>query len=86
MTSKPPRVLEHPGGAAHRERIGAVDETRIPVAGDPFYAAARRTATDQGEPHGCYGGYHYIGHMACDPETGEEVEVCEPVPCSRCSR
>ena len=36
-------------------------------------------------PHGCMGGYVYIGHMAVDPETGEEVEVIESVPCRRCA-
>ena len=36
-------------------------------------------------PHGCYRGIVYIGHMAVDPETGEEVEVIESVPCRRCA-
>jgi hypothetical protein len=33
---------------------------------------------------GCYGGYHYIGHLV-EGEDGEEVEVIEAVPCRRCS-
>ena len=33
----------------------------------------------------CYGGYHYIGHMAEETESGEEAEVFETVPCRRCS-
>ncbi len=33
---------------------------------------------------GCYGGYHYIGHMV-EGEDGEEVEVIEAVPCRRCN-
>ena len=36
-------------------------------------------------PCGCYDGLVFIGHMAPDPETGEEVEVIEAVPCRRCS-
>jgi hypothetical protein len=36
-------------------------------------------------PHGCYEGVVYIGHLARDPETGEEVEVIEAVPCRRCA-
>ena len=36
-------------------------------------------------PHGCYDGYVFIGHRAVDPETGEEVEVFESVPCRRCA-
>jgi len=48
------------------------------VAGDPFAYA------DQDQPHGCYQGLVYVGHMACDPETGDEVEVLEAVPCKRC--
>ena len=34
-------------------------------------------------PHGCMNGLVFIGHMAVDPETGEEVEVIESVPCRR---
>ncbi len=33
----------------------------------------------------CYEGVVYIGHLARDPETGEEVEVIEAVPCRRCA-
>jgi len=36
-------------------------------------------------PCGCYDGLVFIGHMAPDPETGEEVEVFEAVPCRRCN-
>jgi len=32
----------------------------------------------------CYRGVVYIGHLVEDPETGEEVEVIEAVPCRRC--
>ena len=35
-------------------------------------------------PHGCMGGYVFIGHMIED-ESGEEVEVVEAVPCRRCA-
>jgi hypothetical protein len=36
-------------------------------------------------PCGCLGGMVFIGHMIEDPETAEEVEVFEAVPCRRCS-
>ncbi len=48
------------------------------LAGDPFAYAAR--------PCACINGVVYIGHLIEDPDTGEEVEVVEPVPCRRCSR
>jgi hypothetical protein len=59
-----------------------VDEHTISPAGDPFYAAANHA--DHEQACACYGGYHYIGRMTEDPETGEEVEVYEPVRCRRC--
>ncbi len=65
-------------------------DRRIPPAGDPFCAAAR--ARDELEACysgldrmcGCYDGYHYLGHMVEDPETGEEVEEYVRVACKRC--
>jgi hypothetical protein len=30
-------------------------------------------------------GFVFIGHRGVDPETGEEVEVFESVPCRRCA-
>jgi hypothetical protein len=36
-------------------------------------------------PHACTDGVVYIGHLAEDPGSGEEVEVIEAVPCRRCS-
>ncbi len=47
------------------------------LAGDPFAYAAR--------PCACINGVVYIGHLVEDPDTGEEVEVIEPVPCRRCA-
>jgi hypothetical protein len=38
-----------------------------------------------GRACGCYGGYHYIGHMV-EGEDGEEVEIFVTVPCRRCNR
>ena len=46
---------------------------------------AHYASLERGIPCSCYGGYHYIGHMVEDPESGEEVEVHAPVPCRRCS-
>jgi hypothetical protein len=67
-----------------------MDEIRIPPGGDPFYAASRHPHEDL-ETHyssleracGCYGGYHYVGHMVED-EHGDEVEVFTAVSCRRC--
>jgi hypothetical protein len=71
--------------------VETVDEHTISPAGDPFYAASRRT-DDTIEAHYasleracyCYGGYHYVGHMVED-EHGDEVEVFTAVPCRRCN-
>jgi hypothetical protein len=60
-----------------------VDEHTISPAGDPFYAASRHP--DEETPHGCIDGFVYVGHMVEDPETGQEVEVFDAVPCRRCS-
>ena len=63
-----------------------MDETRIPVAGDPFYAAARRTTVEQDHPHGCIDGWVYLGFEGEDSEAnGEHVEEIERVRCRRCS-
>jgi len=48
-------------------------------------SAPRQHPTTEGRPHGCYDGLVFIGHLVEDPETGEEVEVVEAVPCRRCS-
>jgi hypothetical protein len=63
-----------------------MDTTRIPPAGDPFYAASRRDHhRDHDHPHGCLDGFVYIGHLV-EGEDSEETEVFEAVPCRRCSR
>ena len=55
-------------------------ETR---AGDPFVLFGVVEADEC--PHGCIAGVVYIGHMVEDPETGDEVEVIDRVPCRRCN-
>jgi hypothetical protein len=59
-------------------------ERRIPVSGDPFYAASRRDEEDR--PHACYDGTVFIGEMVEDPEMGAEVEVVEALSCKRCRK
>jgi hypothetical protein len=50
------------------------------LAGDPFaYAGDKRRYC-----FACYEGVVYLGELVEDPETGEEVEVLEAVPCRRC--
>ena len=39
-----------------------------------------------GTPHGCIAGVVYIGHLVEDPETGDELEAFDAVPCRRCQR
>jgi hypothetical protein len=36
-------------------------------------------------PHACTDGVVYVGHLVEDPETGDETEVEEAVPCRRCA-
>jgi hypothetical protein len=63
-----------------------VDEIRIPVAGDPFYAASRRYLRHDQKERGCpvcYEGVVYLGELVAG-EDGEEVEQIEAVPCKRC--
>lgn len=33
----------------------------------------------------CYDGLVFLGSLVEDPDTGEEVEVIEAVPCRRCA-
>jgi hypothetical protein len=64
-----------------------VDEVRIPVSGDPFYAASLGDYShtpDEESPHGCIDGWVYIGCEGED-ENGEHVEEIERVPCRRCN-
>ena len=61
-------------GIAHAKKRFSTVRT-ISVAGDPFAAAGRCR---------CYNGVVYLGELVEDPETGEEVEVIEAVPCRRC--
>ena len=58
-----------------------MDEHTISPAGDPFHAALH----DQDHPHACLNGYVYLGYIALDEETGEEVEQVEALPCRRCT-
>jgi hypothetical protein len=48
---------------------------------ETHYAALERLEP----PHGCIAGVVYIGHLVVG-EDGEEAEVFEAVPCTRCSR
>jgi hypothetical protein len=45
----------------------------------------RRLAVPEQPPCACNGGWATIGQEATDPETGEEVERIEALPCRRCA-
>ena len=46
-------------------------------------AARVPESTPDETPHGCYGGWVFLGFEAED-ESGEQREVIERVPCRRC--
>jgi hypothetical protein len=52
----------------------------ITPSGDTFHASEV-----QDHPHACEGGYVFLGYTETDPETGEDVERVEALPCRRCT-
>ena len=52
---------------------------RNPIIREPY----PEVRTDQETPHGCYGGWIFLGFEGED-ENGEHTEVLERVPCRRC--
>ncbi len=65
-----------------------MDTTRVHDHDDTIdapHSGLERLEAPHGTPHGCYGGLVFIGHLVEDPETGEEVESFESVPCRRCA-
>ena len=68
-----------------------MDERRIPVSGDPFYAASLgysripdEESPHEATPHACYDGWVYLGFEGEDGD-GEHIEEIERVPCRRCA-
>jgi hypothetical protein len=77
-----PQVVTHPGTRpTHLRRI--VDTTRIPHDDHDDTVEAHYSGLER--PHACLSGLVFIGHLACDPETGEEVEEISAIPCRRCN-
>ena len=63
-----------------------MDTTRIHPNGDDDTLDAHHSGLERLDaPHGCMGGYVFLGHMV-EGESGEEVEVEEAVPCRGCAR
>ena len=56
-----------------------MDGVRIPVSGDPFYAASEE------RPHACNDGWITLGQLGVDPETGDEFEEFAVYLCRRCA-
>ena len=91
MERKWPRRWSHTPRPGPQKGTGTVDTKRIPVSGDPFYAAACVEHDDTVQahyaslerPHACTDGVVYIGYLV--EQDGEEVEVIEAVPCRRCA-
>jgi hypothetical protein len=76
-----PRVLQHPG-TRPTERMPTVDEHRIPLASDPFYAACRPEQDQYQEGRRCFyclEGWIFLGSLDHDGE-----EVIDIVRCRRC--
>jgi len=74
LEKEAPAVRTHPG-ARPTERGLTVDKASIE------YGDAR----DQDHPHACWSRYVYIGFIAIDEETGDEVGHIAAVPCRRCA-
>ncbi len=52
---------------------------------DAHYSCLERPVSRFEAPHGCIGGYVFLGHMVTD-ECGEEREIIESTPCRRCAK
>jgi hypothetical protein len=48
------------------------------------YSAAHPPA-ERDHPHACLDGFVYLGFIAIDEETRDEVEHIERLPCRRCA-
>jgi hypothetical protein len=62
------------------DKFTAHDEDSV----EAHYSCLERPAPRFEAPHGCIGGYVFIGHMVTD-ESGEEREIIESRPCRRCA-
>ena len=60
-------------------KFTAHDEDSLEV----HYSCLERTASRFEAPHGCIGGYVFIGYLL--EEDGEEREIIESAPCRRCA-
>ena len=84
-----PAVLEHPGARPTRRSLMDTAESSAPHAHPSTEdhddtVEAHYSGLERLRPHGCYDGLVYIGYLAVDPETGDEVEIVEAVRCGRC--
>ena len=75
---------------AERHTPRSPDHRRKPMIESKSSASAHHRDPDDPDERGhgclgCYRGVVYIGHVVEDRETGQEVEVFEPIPCRRCN-
>ena len=51
---------------------------------EAHFSCLERPVSRLEAPHGCIGGYVFIGHLVVE-EDGEEREIIESAPCRRCA-
>ncbi len=61
------------------DKFNAHDEDSV----EAHFSCLERPVSRLEAPHGCIGGYVFIGHLVED-ECGEEREIIESAPCRRC--
>jgi hypothetical protein len=71
-----PAVVAHPEARITKRGFVTTEESSA--------SDARPSTEKHDRPHACIDGVVYIGHLAEDLGTGEEVEVFEAIPCRRC--
>jgi hypothetical protein len=81
----PQEIGSSSGPGPQEKRRSTVDEHRIPVAGDPFYAAGAKL--DHHHPCTCIDGWVFLGRIVeSEHDLDGEVVEYDRVPCRRCAQ